>query len=61
MPTVEKPCGSPKYFPVRVDGQLAGIGVVGVDITETKQSERFRSVVLDTMAEGLYALIDRGE
>jgi PAS domain S-box-containing protein len=49
-----------KYFPVRVDGQLGGIGVVGVDITETKQSERFRSVVLDTMAEGLYALDARG-
>jgi PAS domain S-box-containing protein len=49
-----------KYFPVRVDGQLAGIGVVGVDITETKQSERFRSVVLDTMAEGLYALDSQG-
>jgi len=44
------------YFPVRVDGELAGIGVVGVDITETKKTERFRSVVLDTMAEGLYAL-----
>ena len=49
-----------KYFPVRVDGQLAGIGVVGVDITETKQSERFRSVVLNTMAEGLYALDPQG-
>jgi PAS domain S-box-containing protein len=45
-----------KYFPVRVDGQIAGIGIVGVDVTETKQSERFRSVVLDTMAEGLYAM-----
>ena len=50
-----------KYFPVRVEGQLAGIGIVGVDITETKQSERFRSAVLDTMAEGLYALDARDE
>ena len=49
-----------KYFPVRVDEVLSGIGVVGVDITETKQSERFRSVVLDTMAEGLYALDRQG-
>jgi PAS domain S-box-containing protein len=31
-----------------------------VDITETKQSERFRSVVLNTMAEGLYALDSQG-
>ena len=49
-----------KYFPVHSDGQLEGIGVIGVDITETKQSERFRSVVLDTMAEGLYALDAQG-
>ncbi|MCW2528731.1 MAG: hypothetical protein JWM76_3591 [Pseudonocardiales bacterium] len=49
-----------KYFPVRVEEKLVGIGVVGVDITETKHAERFRSVVLDTMAEGLYALDARG-
>ncbi len=49
-----------KYFPVSAGGALAGIGIVGLDITETKQAERFRSVVLDTMAEGLYALDGHG-
>jgi PAS domain S-box-containing protein len=50
-----------KYFPVRVDEEIVGIGIVGADITETKQAERFRSVVMDTMAEGLYALDRRGK
>ncbi|MCU1622990.1 MAG: hypothetical protein JWL79_1835 [Frankiales bacterium] len=45
-----------KYFPVHVRGGFAGIGIIGVDITEAKQAERFRSVVMDTMAEGVYAL-----
>ncbi len=49
-----------KYFPVRVDGETVGIGIVGADITETKQAERFRSVVMDTMAEGLYVLDQQG-
>jgi PAS domain S-box-containing protein len=49
-----------KYFPVRVDGEIVGIGIVGADITETKQAERFRAVVMDTMAEGLYALDRQG-
>ena len=44
------------YFPVRVDATIVGIGIVGVDVTEARQGERFRSVVMDTMAEGLYAL-----
>lgn len=45
-----------KYFPVRVNNEVVGIGIVGVDVTEARQAERFRSVVMDTMAEGLYAL-----
>lgn len=49
-----------KYFPVRVDGEIVGIGIAGVDITETKDAERFHSVVMDTMAEGLYALDEEG-
>jgi PAS domain S-box-containing protein len=45
-----------RYFPVRFEDRIVGIGIVGIDITEAKQAERFRSVVMDTMAEGLYAL-----
>jgi PAS domain S-box-containing protein len=49
-----------KYFPVRVDAVIVGIGIVGVDVTEARQAERFRSVVMDTMAEGLYAMDANG-
>lgn len=49
-----------KHFPARVDSTVVGIGVVGVDVTEARRVERFRSVVMDTMAEGLYALDANG-
>ena len=44
------------YFPVWLDGRIIGVGIVGADITATKQAERLRRVVMNTMAEGLYAL-----
>ena len=48
------------YFPVWLDGQITGVGVSGADITATKQAEQFRAVVMNTMAEGLYALDAEG-
>jgi PAS domain S-box-containing protein len=48
------------YYPVRVSGEIIGIGLVVVDITERKQAEEFRSVVMDTMAEGLYVMDGEG-
>lgn len=48
------------YFPVFLDGQITGVGIVGADITATKQAERFRTVVMNTMAESLYALDAEG-
>ncbi len=48
------------YYPVRVSGETIGIGLVAVDITERKQAEEFRSVVMDTMAEGLYVMDGEG-
>ncbi|MCU1601078.1 MAG: domain S-box-containing protein [Frankiales bacterium] len=50
-----------KYFPVHVKGEFAGIGIIGIDITKTKDAERLRSVVLDTMAEGVFALDRHGQ
>jgi PAS domain S-box-containing protein len=44
------------YYPVRIDGETIGVGHVAVDITERKEAEEFRAVVMDNMAEGLYAL-----
>ncbi|MDQ1687602.1 MAG: hypothetical protein QOK42_577 [Frankiaceae bacterium] len=48
------------YYPVHVDGEIIGVGNVVVDITERKEAEEFRAVVMDTMAEGLYALDAEG-
>jgi len=44
------------YYPVHLDGQIIGVGNVVVDITERKEADEFRAVVMDNMAEGLYAL-----
>jgi PAS domain S-box-containing protein len=44
------------YYPVRVDGEIVGVGNVVMDITERKEAEAFRQVVMDNMAEGLYTL-----
>jgi PAS domain S-box-containing protein len=44
------------FYPVRVDDKMIGIGIVVVDITELKQAEDFRAVVMENMAEGLYAV-----
>ena len=48
------------YYPVRIDEELIGIGVVAVDITGREKAERFRSAVMDTMVEGLYVLDGEG-
>jgi PAS domain S-box-containing protein len=48
------------YYPVRVDDEVIGIGVVVVDVTERIEAEHFRAAVMDTMVEGLYALDSEG-
>ncbi|HEY4451293.1 MAG TPA: EAL domain-containing protein [Solirubrobacteraceae bacterium] len=48
------------YYPVNVDGEVLGVGVVVVDVTERYEGELFRSAVMDTMVEGLYALDSQG-
>ena len=44
------------YYPVRVNDEIVGVGTVLFDITERTEAEEFRRVVMDNMAEGLYAL-----
>ena len=44
------------FYPVYEGAEIVGIGVLVLDITEQKQGEEFRAVVVDNMAEGLYAL-----
>ncbi|MDE3203997.1 MAG: EAL domain-containing protein [Acidobacteriota bacterium] len=48
------------YYPVRIDGEIIGVGNVVLDITERKDAETFRQVVMDNMAEGLYTLDSDG-
>ena len=48
------------YYPVWIEGEISGIGIVVVDITDRLAAEEFRSVVMDNMAEGLYALDSEG-
>ena len=47
-------------YPVRVEGEVTGVGIVLVDISERRQAEELRSVVMDTMAEGLYVVDHEG-
>ncbi len=48
------------YYPVMVDDEIIGVGVVVTDVTERTEAEDFRSTMMDTMVEGLYALDDEG-
>ena len=48
------------YYPVHLDGEVIGIGVVVVDVTERRQAEDFRSIVMNNMAEGLYTVDAQG-
>jgi PAS domain S-box-containing protein len=41
------------YYPVRTEDEIIGIGVVAVDITERREADEFRAVVVENMAEGL--------
>lgn len=44
------------YYPVGIEDEIIGVGNVVIDITERKEADEFRAVVMDNMAEGLYAL-----
>jgi PAS domain S-box-containing protein len=44
------------YFPVWVDGKIIGVGNVVFDITERKEADEFRAVVMENVAEGIYTL-----
>ncbi len=56
----QRRCLLANYYPVRVEEEVIGIGVVEIDITEREQADHFRSAVMDTMLEGLYVLDGEG-
>ncbi len=49
------------YYPVRVSDEVIGVGLIVVDITERKQEEDLRSVVMENMAEGLLVMDGEGK
>ncbi|HSS42539.1 MAG TPA: EAL domain-containing protein [Solirubrobacterales bacterium] len=48
------------YYPVRVEQEVIGVGVIVVDITDRTEAEHFRAAVMDTIVEGLYVLDKNG-
>jgi PAS domain S-box-containing protein len=48
------------YYPVHLDNEIIGVGIVAVDVTERRQAEDFRSIVMNNMAEGLYTVDAQG-
>jgi PAS domain S-box-containing protein len=48
------------YYPVHLETEIIGVGVVAVDVTERRQAEEFRSIVMNNMAEGLYTVDVQG-
>ena len=48
------------YYPVHLDNEIIGIGIVVVDVTERRHAESFRSIVMNNMAEGLFTVDAQG-
>jgi PAS domain S-box-containing protein len=48
------------YYPVRLNDEVIGVGVVVLDITEREEADAFRSVVMENIAEGLYVTDAQG-
>jgi PAS domain S-box-containing protein len=48
------------FYPVRLNDEVIGIGLVVIDITDREQAEDLRAVVMQNMAEGLYVMDDHG-
>jgi PAS domain S-box-containing protein len=44
------------YYPVRIEDEAIGVGVIVIDVTEREAAEDLRAAVMDNMVEGLYVL-----
>jgi PAS domain S-box-containing protein len=44
------------YYPVHLDAEIIGVGIVVVDVTEQLEAQEFRSIVMNHMAEGVITL-----
>jgi len=61
QPVIERPGTSGRarerlvsHYPVRVDDEIVGVGVVVHDITESVRAEGFRSAIMGQVADGVY-------
>ena len=48
------------YYPVRLETEIIGVGIVAIDVTERRQAEEFRSIAMNQMAEGLFTVDAQG-
>jgi PAS domain S-box-containing protein len=48
------------YYPVHLDDEIIGAGVVCVDVTERRQAEEIRSIAMNQMVEGLFTVDAEG-
>jgi len=48
------------YYPVRVEDEVIGVGVIVLDVTEREEAEDLRAAVMDNMVEGIYVLDTEG-
>jgi PAS domain S-box-containing protein len=48
------------FYPVRIDGKVAGVGVIVLDVTDKFESEEFLHAVTETIVEGMYSLDAEG-
>jgi len=58
--STERRCWLSSFYPVRLAGEVIGIGLVVVDITERQRAEDLRAVVMDNMAEGVIVCDEDG-
>jgi PAS domain S-box-containing protein len=48
------------YYPVHLDAEVIGIGIVVVDVTERRKADEFRSIAMNQMVEGLLTVDTQG-
>lgn len=49
------------YYPVHLQEEVIGIGIVVIDVTEQLEAEEFRSIAMNQMAEGMFITDGRGQ
>lgn len=48
------------YYPVQIEDEVIGVGVIVLDVTEREEAEDLRAAVMENIVEGLYVLDAEG-